>query len=196
MTELASKLEQLQLTSVARELDHLLADAAAKNLSHAEAIEWLADVELEGRRARSIERRFRLSRLQSKIGIESFDFNHHKTRTQIKSKILRLLDLDFITQGTNVVIIGNSGCGKTQLLHSMYLSEAEASRYGAILVLANTRDVLSDLRDFEFDESRVRPPLLSPSLVTEWIKLGRRVSIFLDELHKAGTHTHYESTPR
>jgi DNA replication protein DnaC len=49
------------------------------------------------------------------VGIESFDFSHHKSRTQIKNKILRLLDLDFLTQGTNVVIIGNPGTGKTYL---------------------------------------------------------------------------------
>ena len=115
MTELVHKLEQLQLTSISQELDHVLADAASRNLSHAETIEWLTDIELEGRKKRSIERRFRLSKLQAKMGIESFDFNHHKSRTQIKNKILRLLDLDFLTQGTNVVIIGNPGTGKTYL---------------------------------------------------------------------------------
>ena len=115
MTELAHKLEQLQLTSISQELDHVLANAASRNLSHAETIEWLADIELEGRKKRSIERRFRLSKLQVKLGIESFDFNHHKSRTQIKNKILRLLDLNFLTQGTNVVIIGNPGTGKTYL---------------------------------------------------------------------------------
>jgi DNA replication protein DnaC len=115
MTELVHKLEQLQLTSICQELDHVLADAASRNLSHAETIEWLTDIELEGRKKRSIERRFRLSKLQVKSGIESFDFNHHKSRTQIKNKILRLLDLNFLTQGTNVVIIGNPGTGKTYL---------------------------------------------------------------------------------
>jgi DNA replication protein DnaC len=115
MTDLVHKLEQLQLTSISQELDHVLADAASRNLSHAETIEWLTDIELEGRKKRSIERRFRLSKLQVKSGIESFDFNHHKSRTQIKNKILRLLDLNFLTQGTNVVIIGNPGTGKTYL---------------------------------------------------------------------------------
>jgi DNA replication protein DnaC len=115
MTELVNKLDQLQLTTICQELDRVLTDAASRNLSHVETIEWLADIELEGRRKRSIERRFRLSKLQAKVGIESFDFNHHKSRTQIKNKILHLLDLDFLTQGTNVVIIGNPGTGKTFL---------------------------------------------------------------------------------
>jgi DNA replication protein DnaC len=153
MTELACKLEQLQLTSVARELDHLLADAAARNLSHAEAFEWLADVELEGRRARSIERRFRLSRLQSKIGIESFDFNHHKTRTQLKSKILRLLDLDFITQGTNVVIIGNPGTGKTFLAKILGWRACQAN---CRILFTTTMNMLNQLVASQVDHSLVR----------------------------------------
>jgi DNA replication protein DnaC len=115
MTELARKLEQLQLTTISQELDHVLTDAASRNLSHQETIEWLADIELEGRKKRSIERRFRLSKLQAKLGIESFEFNHHKSRMQAKNRILRLLDLDFLNQGTNVVIVGNPGTGKTYL---------------------------------------------------------------------------------
>jgi DNA replication protein DnaC len=56
-----------------------------------------------------------LSKLQARHGIESFNFNHHKTRQQMKSKILHLLDLEFIQQGTNIILIGNPGTGKTFL---------------------------------------------------------------------------------
>jgi hypothetical protein len=38
-------------------------------------------------------------------------------------------------------------------------------------------------------EARVRPPILSPSQLRDWIKSGKHVSIFLDEFHKCGTHT-------
>jgi IstB-like ATP binding protein len=37
------------------------------------------------------------------------------SRQQIKSKIRHLLDLDFIMQGTNIILIGNPGTGKTLL---------------------------------------------------------------------------------
>jgi len=39
--------------------------------------------------------------------IDGFQFHHHKTRMQAKNRILRLLDLTFLKQGTNLVLIGN-----------------------------------------------------------------------------------------
>ena len=77
---------------MSQHLDETLIDAASKNLSAAEAFEALLDRELEARQTRSIDRRFRLSRLQAKHSIDSFNFNHHKTRLQCKSRILRLLE--------------------------------------------------------------------------------------------------------
>ena len=89
MSDLKCKLTQLKLDFMEQELDRVVTDAAARSLSPAATLEWLADLELEGRKNRSVERRFRLSKLQAKHGIESFNFNHHKSRQQIKSKILR-----------------------------------------------------------------------------------------------------------
>lgn len=153
MTELTHKLEQLQLMSIRQELDHVLADAASRNLSHAETIEWLVDIELEGRNKRSIERRFRLSKLQVKLGIESFDFNHHKSRTQNKNKILRLLDLDFLTQGTNVVIIGNPGTGKTYLAKIIGWKVCQANRR---ILFTTAMNMVNQLVASQVDHSLVR----------------------------------------
>jgi DNA replication protein DnaC len=115
MNDLAAKLAQLKLAFLSRQLQTLLADAASKNLSLAASLEWLADLELEQRRQHAIQRRFHLSRLQTQPTIEQFHFQHHKSRMQVKTRLLRLFDLDFIAQGTNVILIGNPGTGKTFL---------------------------------------------------------------------------------
>jgi DNA replication protein DnaC len=72
-------------------------------------------MELEARQIRSVECRFRQSRLQDRFSLDAFDFHHHASRKKIRSRLLRLLDLDFIEEGTNLVIIGNPGVGKTFL---------------------------------------------------------------------------------
>jgi DNA replication protein DnaC len=153
MSEIARKLQQLQLTTVWQELDRILAEAAKRNLSHAQMLEWMADIELEGRRTRSIERRFRLSKLQAKVGIDSFDFNHHKSRMQIKTKLLRLLDLDFISQGTNVVIIGNPGTGKTYLAKIIGWRVCQANQR---VLFTTAMNMLNQLVASQVDHSLVR----------------------------------------
>ena len=100
MTPLHQKLNQLSLTSMVRQLDQTIADAAAKKpqlrRKHWNR-SWIC--ELESRNSRSIERRFRLSRLHAQHSIDSFHFKHHKSRMELKPRILRLLDLEFIAQG-------------------------------------------------------------------------------------------------
>src|SRR5258708_8962333 len=113
MTSLQQKLNQLNLTTMSQHLDETLADVASKNLSAAEAFETLLDRELEARHTHSIDRRFRLSRLQAKHSIDSFHFNHHKTRFQCKSRILPLLDLGFLEKGTAVRLSRESRLGET-----------------------------------------------------------------------------------
>jgi len=115
MTPLQQKFQQLNLSAMSRHIETTIAEAAAKNLSVAATIEWLADLELEARQRRAIERRFKCSRLQAQPSIDAFHFHHHKSRVQAKNRILRLLDLAFLRQGTNIVLIGNPGVGKTFL---------------------------------------------------------------------------------
>jgi hypothetical protein len=65
MTALHEKLDQLSLTTMSQRLHEIIAEAAAKNFSVIQALEALTDSELEARNGRSIERRFRLSRLHA-----------------------------------------------------------------------------------------------------------------------------------
>ena len=84
---------------MSRQLETTISEAATRNLSVTATLEWLADMELEARNHRAIERRFKCSRLQAQPCIDAFHFHHHKTRSQNKNRILRLLDLELSAQG-------------------------------------------------------------------------------------------------
>jgi DNA replication protein DnaC len=72
---------------MSRHVETTLTEAAAKNLSASATLEWLADMELEARKQRAIERRYKYARLQAQPSIDAFQFQHHKTRQQAKPRI-------------------------------------------------------------------------------------------------------------
>ena len=82
MTPLEQKLQQLNLKTMTRNLETTIAEAAARNLSVAATLEWLADMELDARQHRAIERRFKCARLQIQPTIDASHFHHHKSRVQ------------------------------------------------------------------------------------------------------------------
>jgi DNA replication protein DnaC len=86
MTPLEQKLQQLNLKAMSRQIEATMTEASARNLSISATIELLADLELEARQGRAIERRFKCSRLQSQPSIDAFHFHHHKSRVQAKNR--------------------------------------------------------------------------------------------------------------
>lgn len=153
MNTLPQKLEQLSLTTMSHHLDQTIADAGANNLSFAATLERLADLELEARRRRSIERRVRMSRLQGQHSIDAFSFTHHKSRQQARTRILKLLDLDFLHRGTNLVFVGNPGVGKTMLAKIVGWRACQAN-YRVLFTTA--MDMLNHLLASQVDHSLVR----------------------------------------
>jgi len=134
-------------------LEASLAEASAKNLSLAQALEVLVDFEIESRRQRSIERRFRLSHLHAQPSIDSFHFHHHKSRLQIKTRLLHLLDLEFLEKGTNLILIGNPGVGKTFLAK---IIGWRACRANQRVLFTTAMDMLNQLLASQVDHSLVR----------------------------------------
>jgi len=153
MTSLHLKLNQLSLTTMSRQLDQAVADAASKNLGFAQALETLTDLELDARNSRAIERRFRMSRLHAQHSIDSFHFKHHKSRMEAKNRIVRLLDLEFLRKGTSVVLIGNPGVGKTFLAKVIGWRACQANQR---VLFTTAMDMLNHLNASQVDHSLVR----------------------------------------
>jgi DNA replication protein DnaC len=138
---------------MSRQIEATMTEASARNLSISATIELLADLELESRQGRAIERRFKCSRLQSQPSIDAFHFHHHKSRVQAKNRILRLLDLTFLRQGTNLVLIGNPGVGKTFLARVFGWKACQANQR---VLFTTAMDMLNHLLASQVDHSLVR----------------------------------------
>ena len=135
------------------QLDQTIAEAAAKNRSFAEILESLVDGELEARNSRSIERRFHLSRLHAQYSIDSFQFKHHKSRQELKPRLLRLLDLEFIAKGAGAIFIGNPGVGKTFLAKIIGWRACQANQR---VLFTTAMDMLNHLLASQVDHSLIR----------------------------------------
>lgn len=138
---------------MAQQVETITNQAATQNLSFPAALERLADLELEARHGRAIERRFKLSHLPAQPTLDQFRFSHHKSRQQARNRILRLLDLEFLKPGTSIVIIGNPGVGKTFLAQILGWRACQAN----VRVLFTTAmDMLNRLLASQVDHSLVR----------------------------------------
>src|ERR1700680_1894164 len=93
MTPLQQKLNQLNLSTMSRQLETTLTEAATKSLSAAATLEWLTDMEIEARSQRAIERRFRCSRLQAQPSIDAFHLGVATLERRSKRQDIGVADL-------------------------------------------------------------------------------------------------------
>ena len=88
------KLINLRLKVMAQHLETLVKEANEKNRDFLFVLDQLADLETEHRWQNAIKLKFQQSRLNEKITIDQFDFNHHKSRKDQKTQILNLFNLE------------------------------------------------------------------------------------------------------
>jgi len=91
--------------------------------------------------------------LQAQLSIDGFHFKHHKSRQELKPRILRLLDLSFLEKGTNLILIGNPGVGKTFLAKTIAWRACQANQR---VLFTTAMDMLNHLLASQVDHSLLR----------------------------------------
>ena len=145
--------------------------------------------ELDRRRTRLMERRYKRSGLDEKVGLADFDWRFNPKLP--RAACFELHTLKFIAEGANALIVGKPGTGKSHIAKALayqatlaghdvrYLeADAEFARYA----LGNASERADLLKDW------VEPDLL----VLDDLFLARRISEHAAEVLQAIVHQRYK----
>jgi len=150
---LIEKCKLLKLKAMADQREQTIKLAEHKNWTVLETIDHLFELELELRRKNRVERCFKQSRLYEKTTIDQFDFAFHGSRKNQKSKILNLLDLGFIDQRKDIILIGNPGVGKSFLAKCLAYAATQA---GLKVLFTSAMDMINHLIAADADLSLLK----------------------------------------
>jgi DNA replication protein DnaC len=151
--DLKDKLTQLRRKGMADHLTTVMEQATQPNLDLLTSLDRLADIEREHRFHNAIALRWKQSKLTEQLPIDQFDFDHHASRKEHRTRILNLLHLDFVHAHMDVIFLGNPGAGKTFLAQCL----AYAACHANIKVLCTTAiDMINHLIAAEADHSLLK----------------------------------------
>jgi len=147
------KCKALKLKAIGEHLEQTTVLAEHRNWTPLQMLDHLFDLELQLREKNKIERCFKQSKLYEKTTIDQFDFAFHGSRKNQKSRIVNLMDLEFIKHRKDIILIGNPGVGKSFLAKCM----AYAATQAAVKVLFTTAmDMINHLIAAEADHSLLK----------------------------------------
>jgi DNA replication protein DnaC len=119
-------LQQLKLPTMRREYASVAASSSREKDSYERFLLHLTERELLDRQQRAKERRIKAARFPTLKTIETFDFAQ---QPEINEALVReLLSGEFIDSHENVLLIGNSGTGKTHLATALALAACQEGR--------------------------------------------------------------------
>jgi len=111
--EIKKLTKPLQLSYIGQNFDLLVEEATHTRMPYAQFLVNAFEKELEQRQGNRVQRRIKEARFPYKKYLVDLDLNEYDDN--VRGEIEELARLDFITGKENVVLIANSGRGKTHL---------------------------------------------------------------------------------
>ena len=116
-------LKQLRLPTFLREYDKVARQCAAESADYPRYLLRLAEMELLDRERRATERRIHQARFPVVKSLDTFEFMALPSVN--KALVLELARCEFLLRRENVLLLGNSGTGKTHLALALGLSACQ-----------------------------------------------------------------------
>ena len=110
-------LKRLRLPAILREYKEIMRDAESRGMNYEEFLRVLLENEVNQRNDNMLNLRIRQAKFPFPKTIDSFDFSSAPYIN--KPKVLGLHRSEFIDKKENIILVGNSGTGKTHLSISL-----------------------------------------------------------------------------
>lgn len=189
LTEIDRTLRQLRLSGIAATLSTRVLEAQTAQQPFLDTLSALLQDELDRRRTRLTERRFKHSRLDERLTLQDFDWRFNPKLP--RQACFELYTLKFITEGANALIVGKPGTGKSHV--------AKAVAYQATLQGHNVRYVEADTELAQYalcsaseQAALMRAYVEADLLVLDDLFLARRLPEAAAELLQSVVHQRYK----
>ena len=189
MVEIERALRQLRLSGIAETLSTRVMQAQVAQEPFLQTFAAMLQDELDRRRSRLTERRYKRSGLDEKVSLADFDWRFNPKLP--RAACFELHTLKFIAEGSNALIVGKPGTGKSHI--------AKAIAYQATL---GGHDVRYLEADAEFARYALASATERIGLLKEWVEpdliilddlfLARRISEHAAEVLQANVHQRYK----
>ena len=148
---LAHHLKQLRLPTILREYDKVARPCASDSVDYARYLLRITELELLDRERRAIERRIRQARFPVLKSLDSFEFLAIPSLN--KAMVLELARCEFIGRRENVLLLGNSGTGKTHIALALGLA---ACQHGHRVRFTTTAALVNELIEARDEKKLLR----------------------------------------
>jgi DNA replication protein DnaC len=189
MTEIERALRELRLSGIADTLSTRVMQAQAAQQPFLETFAAMLQDELDRRRSRLMERRFKRSGLSERLTLADFDW--HFNPKLPRSACFELHTLKFIAEGANALIIGKPGTGKSHMAKAVAY-QATLQGYDARYVEADTEFAQYGLATSSEQAELLHGWIESDLLVLDDLFLARRIADLSAELLQAIVHHRYK----
>jgi DNA replication protein DnaC len=138
-------LKALRLPTFLREYDKVAQQCAAEDIDYPRYLLRMSELELLDRERRATERRVRQAKFPVVKSLDSFDFLAIPSLN--KAMVLKLVRCEFLLRRENVLLLGNSGTGKTHVALALGLAACQRGHRVRFTTAAALVHELMEARD-------------------------------------------------
>lgn len=189
MIEIERTLRQLRLSGMADTLSTRVMEAQVSQSPFIETLANLLQDELDRRRSRLTERRYKRSGLGERSSLLDFDWRFNPKLP--RGACFELQTLKFIGEGTNALIIGKPGTGKSHVAKAVAY-QATLQGYDVRYVEADTEFARYGLASQQEQAALLKGWIEPDLLVLDDLFLARRMADVSAELLQAIVHQRYK----